>query len=89
MGHEHMMSTLGGGGDTPKADKSTDKLRECDSDKGGGGAKPENTADVICTCPLMRIAHRSHAVPPQRRDFQLQLQHEQDFSPQTPHEIYT
>ena len=26
-------------GGTPKADESTDKLRECDSDKGGGGSK--------------------------------------------------
>ena len=26
-------------GGTPKADESTDKLRECDSDKGGGESK--------------------------------------------------
>ena len=29
-----MMSALGGGGGS--ADDSTDKLRQCDSDKGGG-----------------------------------------------------
>ena len=45
-----MMSALGGG--PPKADDSTDKLRECDSDKGGGVKKSENFADVICTWPL-------------------------------------
>ena len=32
--HVHMMSALGGGGGSPKADNSTDKLRECDTDKG-------------------------------------------------------
>ena len=33
-------STQGvGGGGTPKADDSTDKLRECDSDMGEGGLK--------------------------------------------------
>ena len=33
-----MTSALGGGeGGSPKADDSTDKLRECDSDKGEGG----------------------------------------------------
>ena len=47
MGHVHMMSALGGG--PPKADDSTDKMRECDSDKGEGDKK---SADVICTCPL-------------------------------------
>ena len=31
-GHAHMMYALGGEGGTPKADESTDKLRECDSD---------------------------------------------------------
>ena len=31
-----MMSALGGGGGPPKADDSTGKLRECDSDKRGG-----------------------------------------------------
>ena len=35
-GHAHMMSALGGGGGSPKADDSTDKLRECDSEKGEG-----------------------------------------------------
>ena len=35
-----MMSALGGGeGGTQKADDSTEKLRECDSDKGGRGSK--------------------------------------------------
>ena len=48
-GHVHMMSTLGGG--PPKADDSTDKLQECDSDKGEGVKKSENFADVICTWP--------------------------------------
>ena len=28
-------SAVGGGGGTPKADESSDKLRECDIDKGG------------------------------------------------------
>ena len=37
-GHVQMMSALGGGeGGTPKADKSTDKLRDCD--KGGRRSK--------------------------------------------------
>ena len=36
-GHVNMMSALGGG--PPKADDSTDKLRECDNDKGGVGQK--------------------------------------------------
>ena len=45
-----------GGGVTPKADDSTDKLRECDSDKGGEGVrKSENFADVICTCPILLL----------------------------------
>ena len=30
-----------------KAYERTDKLRECDSDKGGGGKKSGNFADVI------------------------------------------
>ena len=35
-----MTSAWGGGeGGTQKADDSTDKLRECDSDKGEGGSK--------------------------------------------------
>ena len=35
-----MTSTLGGGGGTKKeADKSTDKLGECDSNKGDGSLK--------------------------------------------------
>ena len=35
-----MMSAIGGGGGVPpKADDSTDKLRECYNDKGGGGQK--------------------------------------------------
>ena len=39
----------GGEGGTQKADDSTDKLRECDSDKGGGGGvkKSRNFVDVI------------------------------------------
>ena len=41
MDHAHMTSSLEGGeGVTPKADKSTDKLHECDSDKGGGVHNP-------------------------------------------------
>ena len=41
-----MMSALVGG--PPKADGSTDKLRECDCDKGQDGVKKsENFADVI------------------------------------------
>ena len=43
-----MMSTFGGGGGTPKADESTDKLRECDNDKEGGVQKSENFDEVIC-----------------------------------------
>ena len=35
-GHVQMMSALGGGGGPPKADDSTGKLRECDSDRGRG-----------------------------------------------------
>ena len=49
-----MMSSFGGGGVTPKADESTDKLCEYDSDSdrvGGGGLKSKNVADVIFTCP--------------------------------------
>ena len=44
-----MTSAWGGGeGGTQKADDSTDKSRECDSDKGGGGIKNSvNFADVI------------------------------------------
>ena len=54
-----MMSALGGGGGSPKADNSTDKLRECDSDKGGGGQKIQKFGDFICTCPLcFAIARR-------------------------------
>ena len=37
-----MTSAWGGGeGGTPKADDSTDKLRECVRDKGGGAKNPE------------------------------------------------
>ena len=44
-----------GEGGPPKADDSTDKLRQCDSDKGGG---VKNFADVLCTCPLtMKLVH--------------------------------
>ena len=35
------MSALGGGGGPPKADDSTDKLRECDSDKGEKVKQPK------------------------------------------------
>ena len=45
--------TGSGGGGTPKADASTDKLRGCDSDKGGGGKKFEVFADVMCTGPFL------------------------------------
>ena len=38
---------------TPKADKSTDNLRECDRDRGGPNF--QNLADVICTCPLRQF----------------------------------
>ena len=51
-----MMSALGLGGGPPKADYSTDKLRECDSDKGECVKKSENFADVICTFPLVLCA---------------------------------
>ena len=44
-GHVHMMSALGGGKGVPKTDKSTDKLCDCDSDK--GAKKPKTFADVI------------------------------------------
>ena len=53
-----MMSALGGG--SPKADDSTDKFLECDSDKGEGVKKSENFADVICTCPLVRHIDNVH-----------------------------
>ena len=38
------------GGGTPKADESTDKLRECVSNR--GVKKTKFFADVICLCPL-------------------------------------
>ena len=41
-----MMSTKGGG-DTPKADDITDKLCDCDSEKGEGVWKSGNFAEVI------------------------------------------
>ena len=45
------MSALGGGPQKADDSDSTDKLRECDSDKGGEGVKKsEIFADV--TCPL-------------------------------------
>ena len=47
-----MMSALGGGSPKKQTTYSTDKLRECDSDKGEGVKKSENFADVLCTCPL-------------------------------------
>ena len=36
QGVSHMMSALGGGGGTPKADEISDKLHNCDGDKGRG-----------------------------------------------------
>ena len=53
-GHVHMMSALGRGGGYQKADKITDMLGECDSDKWGGD-QCKHFADVICTCPLMCV----------------------------------
>ena len=53
-GHVNMMSALGRGGGYLKADKITDMLRECDSDKWGGD-QSKHFADVICTCPLMCV----------------------------------
>ena len=47
-----MMSALGGGRGTSKANKSTNKLRECDNENGERVLKSINFADVICTCPL-------------------------------------
>ena len=53
-GHAHMMSEVGGG--TPKADKSTDKLRECDTDNGGGGNKiPKNCGRHIYMPPYQDL----------------------------------
>ena len=46
--HVHMMSAPGGGGCPPKADSSSDKLRECDSYMWEGVKKSDNVADVIC-----------------------------------------
>ena len=49
-----MMSALEGGG-TPIADESTDKLRECDSDRGGESKiKFIFSADVRCTFPTRK-----------------------------------
>ena len=55
-----MMSAMGGGkGVPPKADDSTDKLRECDNVKGEGITKTENFADVICTCHFtVQVRHK-------------------------------
>ena len=33
---------------------STDRLREMQMEGGGGVKNPENFADVLCTCPLIR-----------------------------------
>ena len=38
-------------GGTPKADKGTDKLRECDSDKWEGVKTTSDYADVMCERP--------------------------------------
>ena len=51
--HVHMMSAPGGGGCPPKADSSSDKLRECDSYMWEGVKKSDNVADVICKWNLM------------------------------------
>ena len=51
-----MMSALGG---TPRAGESTDKLRECENDKGGGGPKiPLN--EPIRVCARMAAANIDH-----------------------------
>ena len=44
---------------TPKGGKSTDKLGECYSEKGGGVKKSGNIADVISTCPLAQSTRPS------------------------------
>ena len=43
-----MTSALREKGVDQKADDSTDRLRECDSDKGEGVEKWQNVMDVIC-----------------------------------------
>ena len=57
-GRLRMMSALGGGGvpQKAKANDSTVKLCECDSDNGGGVKKSENFADVIRRCPLIKLS---------------------------------
>ena len=47
-----MTSAWGGGGGTQKVDDSSDKLRECDSDKGGVGAKNFGNFVVNFLCNL-------------------------------------
>ena len=47
-----MTSAVVGRGGTPKADEITDKLRECDSDKGGGGKK----IGKFCKRPMLMVS---------------------------------
>ena len=47
-----MTSALGGGGGPQKTDKKEQNHLICDSDKGGGGQKSENVADLIHGSPL-------------------------------------
>ena len=56
-GHSHMTSALRERGVGPKADKSTDRLRDCDSNKGRGIENPEHFADVIFEWSPARITH--------------------------------
>ena len=41
-----------GRGGTPKADEGTDKVRECDTERGEGVTQFKNYGDVIFTHPL-------------------------------------
>ena len=50
LGCIHMMSTLGGGGGTPKADQIS--CKSVTVTRGEGVQKSESFADVISTCPL-------------------------------------
>ena len=50
-GHIYMTSSLRGEGVIQNHDKSTDRLRDWDSDKGEGVQKSQTFADVICDRP--------------------------------------
>ena len=51
-----MTSTQGGG--IPKAEDSTDKLRDCDSDKGERVWNPRNFVDIIEVSPHAAASRR-------------------------------